>query len=317
LAAGGEQGLVVVWNAGNAEKMYELRCESAVTAIAFSPDNQKLAIADSGKSVYIYGPPTPPQPGVELVLHQQLASAAPLTRLEFSVDSRTLFSSDVSGQILEWAYASPVALRQFNHGGPVFGVAISGDASTIVSCSADQTVRIWDAKTGGQRAQLNGHQGAVYGVTLSRDGALIVSSGADNTLRLWDVQGGRQLKQLASTGATMYSLAVHPNNTLIAAGGADRNVHFLDMLTGNLQRTLTGHQDFVHSVTFNAQGSRALSYGYAGTILVWNPADGQKVFESQVGRVGNTARYSPDGTRLLLATGDGMARIIELPAAAR
>jgi WD40 repeat protein len=164
---------------------------------------------------------------------------------------------------------------------------------------------------------LNGHQGAVYGVTLSRDGALIVSSGADNTLRLWDVQGGRQLKQLASTGATMYSLAVHPNNTLIAAGGADRNVHFLDMLTGNLQRTLTGHQDFVHSVTFNAQGSRALSYGYAGTILVWNPADGQKVFESQVGRVGNTARYSPDGTRLLLATGDGMARIIELPAAAR
>jgi WD40 repeat protein len=210
-----------------------------------------------------------------------------------------------------------VPIREFNHGGPVFSVAVNRDGTVIVSGSADQTVRVWDAKTGGPRAQLSGHQGAVYGLALSRDESLAVSSGNDNTLRLWDIQGGRQLKQLATTEATAYALAVHPVASILATGGADRRVHLYDLLTGDRQRTCVGHPDYIHSVVFDPQGARVLSYGYAGHLIVWKTDDGTKLFETRIGRVGNTARYSPDGSRVVLANGDGTARIIELPAQAR
>ena len=43
---------------------------------------------------------------------------------------------------------------------------------------------------------------------------------------------------------------------------------------------------------------------------VAHPADGGKLTEQRIGRVGNAARYSPDGKKLVLANGDGTARVI-------
>ena len=214
------------------------------------------------------------------------------------------------GQIEEWAYAGLEQRRQFNHGGPVYGVAVTRDGSTIVSCSTDQTVRVWDNTTGQQKFQLNGHVGAVHGLALSPDETFAVSSGADGTLRLWDIVGGRQLKQLITYDATMYSIAVHPQGSLIAAAGADRKVHLLDMITGVEQRAMTGHTDYLHSVTFSPDGSRVMSYGYAGQIKQWNTSDGKLLTESRIGRVGNTALYSPTGKHIITANGDGTASVL-------
>ncbi len=320
VAVGTADGKVFVWNAGNAQLLQTIEIGSPVTRLAYSPDNQKLAVVDEKNTLRIFGPvipPAQPQSGIELYLHQEVESAQPLTRIEFSRDNRSVWATQADGQVTEWAYASPVQLRQFNHGGPVYSVAISRDGKTVVSGSTDQTVRIWDTTTGQQRFQLNGHVGAVHAVALTPDESLIVSSGADKTVRLWDVAGGRQLKQLATLDETMYSVAVHPNGQTVAAAGADRKVHLFDLLTGAEQRTMEGHTDYIHCVAFNPQGTRLMSYGYAGQLRVWNPTNGQSLFDQRVGSIGNFANYAADGTRTLLSNGDGTARVFEIPAAAR
>ncbi|MBI1310167.1 hypothetical protein GC176_02585 [bacterium] len=320
VAAGTSDGKVFVWNAGNAQLLQTIEVGSPVTRLAYSPDNQKLAAVDEKNTLRIFGPvipPNQPQSGIELFLHQEVVTAQPLTRIEFSRDNRSVWATQADGQVTEWAYASPVQLRQFNHGGPVYSVAISRDGKTVVSGSTDQTIRIWDATTGQQKFQLNGHVGAVHAVALSADESLIVSAGADNSIRLWDVAGGRQLKQLATLSETMYSVAVHPNGQTIAAAGADRKVHLFDLLTGAEKLTMEGHTDYIHCVAFNPQGTRLLSYGYAGQLRVWNPADGKPLFEQRVGSIGNYANYAADGSRTLLSNGDGTARVFEIPAAAR
>lgn len=320
VAIGTSDGKVIVCNAGNAQVLQTIEIGNAVTALAYSPDNQKLAIVDEKNTLHIYGPvipPSQPQSGIELYLHQEVVSAQPLTRIEFSRDNRSVWATQADGQVSEWAYASPVQLRQFNHGGPVYSVAISGDGKTVVSGSTDQTIRIWDATTGQQKFQLNGHVGAVHAVALNADESLIVSAGADNSVRLWDVAGGRQLKQLATLSETMYSVAVHPNGQTVAAAGADRKVHLFDLLTGAEKLTMEGHTDYIHCVAFNPKGTRLLSYGYAGQLRVWNPADGKPLFEQRVGSIGNYANYAADGSRTLLSNGDGTARVFEIPAAAR
>jgi len=287
---------------------------SAVHGIAWSPDNRKLAISTADNIVQVFGPSVPGvQPPVELVLHQQFTTEAAVTKILFSPDSRFLWTSLGNGRIDEWGYAAPEQRRQFNHGGPVYGVAVSRDGSVVVSCSTDQTVRVWDTVSGQQRFQLNGHQGAVHAVAMSPDETFAVSSGADGTLRLWDIVGGRQLKQLTTFDATMYSVAIHPQGALIAAAGADRKVHLLDMISGLEQQTLTGHSDYIHCVTFRPGGEQLLSYGYAGHMKLWKTVDGRLLEESQVGRIGNYAQFSPDGHLVVVANGDGTARIQQIP----
>jgi WD40 repeat protein len=312
LATGGVDGSVRIWNPGDGSLVAELTGPPQIAALAFSHDNQKLAVCGENR-LFLYGPPTPPRSGIEWTLHQQVTAESPFTDIVFAPDNRRLFAAHATGHVSEWLYAAPTPLRQFNHGGPVYGVAISSDGRTIVSCSGDQTVRVWDTATGQQRAQLNGHQGAVYGLALTADAALALSSGADGTLRLWDVAGGRQLKQISSSGGTVYSIALDPQGGRFATAGGDRTIRLHDLLTGAEQRALTGHSDYIHSVAFHPRGDRLLSYGYAGHFMVWNAADGARLSAKQIGRVGNTAAYSPDGTRAVLATGNGEAHIITLP----
>lgn len=311
IAAGCESGEVLIWNASDGTKTLSLlQLDAAVTALVWSPDNRKLAVATADNVIRVFAPSVQGvQPALELIQHQQFSITSPVNRLLFAADSRSLWVALADGQIEEWACAGLEQRRQFNHGGPVYGVAVTHDGSTVVSCSTDQTVRVWDNISGQQKFQLNGHVGAVHGLALSSDETFAVSSGADGTLRLWDIVGGRQLKQLITYDATMYSIAVHPRGGLIAAAGADRKVHLLDMITGIEQQTMSGHTDYLHSVWFNSDGSHLLSYGYAGQLRQWNTADGILLNEKREGRIGNTAQYSPSGKFIVTANGDGTASV--------
>lgn len=315
VAAGFDSGDFLVWNSNNGEQvLLTLTFGSPVTAISWSADNRNLLVATADNLVRVLGPSLPGvQPPVELVLHQQFTTEAAVTDLLFSPEGRSIWTSLGNGRVDEWSYAGPQQLRQFNHGGPVYGVDSNRDGSTVISCSTDQTVRVWDTLTGQQKFQLNGHTGPVHAVAMSPDETFAVSSGADGTLRLWDIVGGRQLKQLITYPSTMYSVAVHPQGALIAAAGADRKVHVLDMITGTEQRTLTGHTDYIHCVTFSPNGEQMLSYGYSGQVKLWNTADGRLLYETRVGRVGNYAQFAPDGRRIVVANGDGTASVHQLP----
>ncbi|MCA9066508.1 MAG: hypothetical protein KDA96_25750, partial [Planctomycetaceae bacterium] len=313
IAAGTDQNQVVVWNAAAPDKpLLILPLRAAVSTIRFSANNQYLAAGCADRSVTIFGRSAQGvNPVVELVAHQTFTATQDLQGVCLNADGTFVLVAQADGRTEEWAYASPEQIRQFNHGGAVYGVAISSSGQTIVSCSADQTLRVWNAMTGAQQFQLSGHQGAVHAVALSHDDSFVVSSGADGTLRMWDIVGGRQLKQLARFEQTMYSIALHPAGTILAAAGADRKVHLIEVSTGHELRTLEGHSDYIHSVIFSPGGEEVLSYGYAGNLRRWRTDNGQLISEHQIGRIGNTAQFSRDGGRILLSNGDGIARIYE------
>jgi WD40 repeat protein len=315
IAAGAQTGDVFVWNAGSGDTpLQQFKLDAPVTALAYSPDNQKLAVATSASMVHVFGPSLPNvQPRLELTLHQTFATESVINDLVFSSNNHSLWTASINGKVDQWNYVGLEQVRQMNHGGPVYGVAVSGKGNTVVSCSADQTVRVWDNSTGGQKFQLNGHVGPVHAIAMSRDETFAVSSGADGTLRLWDIVGGRQLKQVAKFEQTMYSVAIHPSGQLVAAAGADRRVHLLDIITGEERKTLDGHTDYIHCVAFDTAGDRLISYGYAGHLKIWNTASGALMHQSRIGKVGNYVQFSPDGTKILLSSGDGTASVIPTP----
>ena len=68
---------------------------------------------------------------------------------------------------------------------------------------------------------------------------------------------------------------------------------------------------------FNKTGTRLLSCGYGGHISVWNTANGTALFSEIISRVAHSAACTADGTRILVAGGNGSANFVDLPATAR
>jgi WD40 repeat protein len=78
------------------------------------------------------------------------------------------------------------------HDDTVNGALLMKDERRILSWSADDTLRLWDAATGQQIGPAMKHDG-VLGALLTKDERRILSWSADGTVRLWDAATGQQI----------------------------------------------------------------------------------------------------------------------------
>lgn len=73
------------------------------------------------------------------------------------------------------------------HERDVTSVAFSRDGTRIVSGSEDNTVKVWDARSGKALLTLRGHTDNVISVAFSPDDKRVVS-GSKGILKVWDVR---------------------------------------------------------------------------------------------------------------------------------
>jgi len=77
----------------------------------------------------------------------------------------------------------PVA-RLTGHQRQISHVAFSPDGRWAASAAWDNSVRIWEGRTGKFIATLRGHVGAVYRLAWSADGRMLISASKDSTLKV-------------------------------------------------------------------------------------------------------------------------------------
>jgi len=84
------------------------------------------------------------------------------------------------------------------HSSDVRSVAVSRDGQTVVSGSSDNTIKVWDIKSGSCTKTLTAHSDHVqqrrkirnrrrqrWSVAISRDGQTVVSGSSDKTIKIW------------------------------------------------------------------------------------------------------------------------------------
>ncbi|MFI5067502.1 MAG: hypothetical protein ACHP9Z_26455, partial [Streptosporangiales bacterium] len=69
-------------------------------------------------------------------------------------------------------------------------------------------------------------------------------------------------------GRAVHAVAFSRDGLLASAGG-DKTVRLWDPATGECQRTLAGHDDWVRAVAFSPDGAVLVTAGDDGTIRLW------------------------------------------------
>lgn len=128
----------------------------------------------------------------------------------------------------------------------VRSIAFSPDGQRFASGSEDQTIRIWDIKTGKFFSTLEGHSSSVRSVTFSDDGKLLASSSEDGTVKIWNVDAGEYLRTLTGHVGKVWSVAFSPNSStplmkegevaILASSGEDKTIKIWEVQKENASR---------------------------------------------------------------------------------
>lgn len=223
-------------------------------------------------------------------------------------------SYDEIGVALTNAFARPIEIMRRDHDSLIYSVAFSPDGSLIVSSSADNTLRLWDASTVTPIGEpLHGHDGPVNTVAFSPDGSRMVSGSWDNTLRLWDIHTGTPIGEpLIGHHSYVISAAFSSDGSRIVSGSWDKTLRLWDANTGKaIGKPLRGHDSLVYSVAFSPDGSRIVSGSEDKTLRLWDASTGKaigKPLRSHASGV-NSVAFSPNGSRIVSGSDDNTLRL--------
>jgi COMPASS component SWD3 len=124
-------------------------------------------------------------------------------------------------------------------------VNFNPQSNLIVSGSFDETVRIWDVKTGRCIKTLPAHSDPVSACCFNRDGTLIASSSYDGLCRVWDTATGQCLKTLIcdENNPPVSYVTFSPNGKYILAATLDNSLKLWNYGDGKCLKTYKGHSN--------------------------------------------------------------------------
>lgn len=197
----------------------------------------------------------------------------------------------------------------------VIGVAISPDSQTLVSCSYDQTIKLWHLDSGHLLGTLKGHQRWVSAIAISPNGQILASASLDNTVKLWQIGSGTLVREIITPSGYILTLAFSLDGKILAGGSFDSTIQFWDPESGTRIGCLSGHTGYIESIAFSPDGTTLASGGGYDdhTIKLWDVPSGT-LKTTLVGHEASvrSVAISPDGTKLISGSEDKTIKIWEI-----
>ena len=166
---------------------------------------------------------------------------------------------------------SPCLAVLEGHTETVWGALALADGR-ILSWSGDNTLRLWDGKSGKRLAVLKGHSNSVGGALALEDGR-ILSWSKDGTLRLWDGTSGQCIAVLEGHSEEVDG-ALALADGRIFSWSWDNTLRIWDGKSGQCLTVLEGHSDSVRGALALEDG-RILSWSRDNTLRLWDGTSGQ------------------------------------------
>lgn len=227
-------------------------------------------------------------------------------------NSDMILSSSRDKSVIAWTLSkSPESYgvprrRLTGHGGFVQDVVISSDGQFCLSGSWDGTLRLWDLNTGTTTRRFVEHTKDVLSVAFSVDNRQIVSGSRDRSIKLWNTLGECKytIKEQDSHQGWVSCVRFSPMNAqpIIVSGGWDKVVKVWNLTNCKLRTNLIGHTGYINTVTVSPDGSLCASGGKDGVAMLWDLAEGKRLYSLDAGDIIHALCFSPNRYWLCAAT---------------
>jgi WD40 repeat protein len=193
--------------------------------------------------------------------------------IALAADECTVFCGFQDGPVQIWNLESQVQLTPLlvGHVGPVYAVDISHNQEMFLSCSEDETIRLW-SRTGAHERTFIGHTDVVHSVAFSPDDSRVASAGLDATMKIWDTFTGELLFTcLHDPGEMLYTVKFSHKGDRVATGSLHSNVRIWDSTTGNeVLPPLSLHRGAVMTVAFAPDDKTLVSGADDAQVRIWS-----------------------------------------------
>lgn len=206
-------------------------------------------------------------------------------------------------------------------------VKVLPDGTTIATCLADATIRIFDFVLGTLQTVLKGHTRGINCIEyLPIDSDIIVLGLDDLTVRFWLISKSKCIKILKKHTYHVTSLKFVSKGNVLVTGSADENITIWDLTSGKTLRTLAAHSDPISLICLTPDNTIIVSGGYDGIMRLFDLEHGQCLKTLTVNSSHGTATastadvinhpitnviVSPNGKYIFLSSLDGYIRLWE------
>jgi WD40 repeat protein len=308
---------------------------TALTALAWSPDGQKIVAADElGKVTQWDVAKQKPIEALDWPGHQ-------VYQILFSPDGRQVLTRDWTGG------TSPPTVALWNaqmmKGGPVEAIvcshclAISPQGDVIATVNAQQTAAsLWRRtrpddphSAWGEVARLphppSYRPDLIQVLVFSPDGTELATGTSDGRATRWAVQDGKEIGTWVAEGANggLHHIEYLPGGKEIALWSLARNkegrqftVHYWDRQSGQVERAVEGKSKMPPTaipLDFSPTGGLVALTDPAGKLVLWQPlAEKERRRSFEDFPLPCVTAFSPDGRYLAVGDQSGVISILRL-----
>ncbi|XP_077320933.1 striatin-3 isoform X5 [Lithobates pipiens] len=221
------------------------------------------------------------------------AHIGPVLSLVISSNGEHCYSGGLDATIQWWKMPSPnvdpydtydpsvLAGTLAGHTDAVWGLAHSGVKDSLLSCSADGTVRLWnppESKPCVGTYNGNKEHGIPTSVDfIGCDPAHAVASFTSGCIIVYDLETSQSLLQLSSPtdssipfSGHINKIVSHPTLPVTIAAFEDRHIKFFDNKSGKTIHSMVAHLDAVTSLAVDPNGIYLMSGSHDCSIRLWN-----------------------------------------------
>lgn len=202
------------------------------------------------------------------------------------------------------------------HSRAVYGVSQDcsrgGDDRLILSCSADESIRLWDTAV----SQCVGKYSCVsppWAVAFSPVGYHFASANQDKTATVFATDRVTPLRLLTGHVSDVTTVSWHGNATLLATGSDDKTARLWDIRTSHSVRLLRGCTTPISCTSISSLGNLLAAGTDSGKIYLWDLSSARPlaILQGHEGAVHSVA-FSSDSTGFTSGGADCSVRVWDI-----
>ena len=233
----------------------------------------KAEISDNGEYVMTYIKDAANERFAARILYEngdvlaEIPHHSEITSITMSPDYKKILTTSYDSTARVFDLRGRLLSEIRGHKAIIWTADFAPDGKTILTAGNDFNVMVWDS-LGNEISTLRGHDFDVYCAKFSPDGTRIISSSGDNTARLWSIDGKEckvlTIRENANFSVSLVNQAVFSPDgkyILLAANDYRNKNHRARLwdLDGNELITFSGHDDWINSVGFSADGKHIIT----------------------------------------------------------